>query len=214
MNISKNNFVTIQGWMAMPKEEGGLALAGAELIAYALLYGFSQDDKSWYQGTQEYLADWCGCTTRNIRNILKSLLDKGYIEKREKRVRNITMYDYRTTDVSNFHPEEKFSGVQEKSSAHNYKNNYTTPSDISSNEDISSPPKGKRQKQEGFVKPQIEDVVAYCIEHEFICDPYQFYDHFEANGWLVSGRAKMKDWVAALRNWERNERKRDPRFKT
>ena len=148
MNISKNNFVTIQGWMAMPKEEGGLALAGAELIAYALLYGFSQDDKSWYQGTQEYLADWCGCTTRNIRNILKSLLDKGYIEKREKRVRNITMYDYRTTDVSNFHPEEKFSGVQEKSSAHNYKNNYTTPSDISSNEDISSPPKGKRQKQE------------------------------------------------------------------
>jgi len=143
MNISKNNFVTIQGWMAMPKEEGGLALAGAELIAYALLYGFSQDDKSWYQGTQEYLADWCGCTTRNIRNILKSLLDKGYIEKREKRVRNITMYDYRTTDVSNFHPEEKFSGVQEKSSPHNYKNNYTTPSDISSNEDISSPPKGE-----------------------------------------------------------------------
>ncbi|GHV11683.1 hypothetical protein AGMMS49938_02810 [Fibrobacterales bacterium] len=31
-----------------------------------------------------------------------------------------------------------------------------------------------------------------------------FYDHFQSNGWLVSGKAKMKDWQAAARNWVRN----------
>lgn len=208
MNISKENYVTIQGWMALPKEEGGLALFGTELIAYAVLYGFTQDGKSWYQGTQEYLSSWCGCTTRTIRTILKSLLDKGYIEKREKKVRNIVMYDYRIKDVSDFQGVEKFSGVQEKTSHHKYMDNYTTPSDISSNEDISSPPKGKRQK--GFVVPDIEDVVAYCIANEFGCDPYEFYDHYQGNGWMV-GKAKMKDWVATLRNWERRRRKENQR---
>lgn len=30
------------------------------------------------------------------------------------------------------------------------------------------------------------------------------YDYYEANGWKVGGRAPMKDWRAALRNWKRN----------
>ena len=29
----------------------------------------------------------------------------------------------------------------------------------------------------------------------------KFYDHFSANGWKVGGKATMKDWQAALRNW-------------
>ena len=30
-------------------------------------------------------------------------------------------------------------------------------------------------------------------------------DYYESKGWLV-GRSKMKDWRAAVRNWERRER--------
>lgn len=30
-----------------------------------------------------------------------------------------------------------------------------------------------------------------------------WFDHFDANGWKVSGRAAMKDWRAALRTWQR-----------
>jgi len=29
----------------------------------------------------------------------------------------------------------------------------------------------------------------------------QFFNHFESNGWLVGGKAKMKDWKAAAKNW-------------
>lgn len=35
----------------------------------------------------------------------------------------------------------------------------------------------------------------------------KFYDHFKSNGWKVGGRAAMKDWKAALRNWIRNSKK-------
>lgn len=31
-----------------------------------------------------------------------------------------------------------------------------------------------------------------------------FYDYFESNGWKVAGRAAMKNWKAAARNWMRN----------
>lgn len=30
-----------------------------------------------------------------------------------------------------------------------------------------------------------------------------FFDHFEANGWKQGGRAAIKSWPAALRNWQR-----------
>ena len=35
----------------------------------------------------------------------------------------------------------------------------------------------------------------------------QFYNHFESNGWLVGGKAKMKDWKAAARNWIKRSEK-------
>jgi hypothetical protein len=31
----------------------------------------------------------------------------------------------------------------------------------------------------------------------------EFFDHFTANGWKQGGRAPMKDWRAAMRNWHR-----------
>ena len=34
-----------------------------------------------------------------------------------------------------------------------------------------------------------------------------FFDFFSSNGWKVSGKAPMKDWKAAFRNWVRNEKK-------
>jgi hypothetical protein len=33
----------------------------------------------------------------------------------------------------------------------------------------------------------------------------RFHDHFASNGWKVGGRAPMKDWKAALRNWVRED---------
>lgn len=34
-----------------------LGLKGSELVAYALIYGFSQDGESWFTGSAQYVAD-------------------------------------------------------------------------------------------------------------------------------------------------------------
>jgi len=50
-------------------------------------------------------------------------------------------------------------------------------------------------------KPTREEAIAYGQE---ISMPEQavneWYDHFESNGWKVSGKAPMRDWKAAMRN--------------
>lgn len=62
---------------------------------------------------------------------------------------------------------------------------------------------GSKPKKK-FVKPTIEQVKQYAIEANLTkLDPYTFYDHFESNGWKVSGISPMKDWKAAMRNWNR-----------
>ena len=56
-----------------------------------------------------------------------------------------------------------------------------------------------------FIPPTVEEVAAYCTERENRVDPNRFVDFYTSKGWLV-GRAKMKDWKACVRNWEREER--------
>lgn len=34
-----------------------------------------------------------------------------------------------------------------------------------------------------------------------------FFDYYSSNGWKIGGKAKMKDWQAAVRNWIRNDDK-------
>lgn len=50
----------------------------------------------------------------------------------------------------------------------------------------------------------LDEVLAYCQELNLPEDEGEaFYDHFTSNGWKVGGRAPMKDWKAAVRNWRR-----------
>jgi len=56
-----------------------------------------------------------------------------------------------------------------------------------------------------FVKPSVADVQAYCYERGNTVDPEAFVSFYESNGWKV-GRNPMKDWKAAVRTWEKNQR--------
>jgi len=51
----------------------------------------------------------------------------------------------------------------------------------------------------------LDDVRRYCSERKNGVDPERFYNYYESNGWMV-GRNKMKDWKAAVRTWERNQK--------
>lgn len=61
----------------------------------------------------------------------------------------------------------------------------------------------RREKNQNFQKPTLEEIQAYCNERKSNVDPNRFFDYYEANGWKV-GRNPMKDWKAAIRTWERS----------
>jgi hypothetical protein len=60
-------------------------------------------------------------------------------------------------------------------------------------------------KSHGFTPPTIEEVISYCKERNNSVDPQKWYDFYSAKGWMI-GKNKMKDWKAAVRTWEKNDK--------
>ena len=87
--MKNNNFITIQGWMV-----NDLRLSGNELICYALIYGFTQDEESEFRGSLQYISDWLGISKQNVRLIIKRLVEKGLIIKRDEFINNVKFCRY------------------------------------------------------------------------------------------------------------------------
>lgn len=87
--IKNENFIAIQGFMV--KE---LGLTGNELIAYALIYGFSQDSESEFKGGLNYVAEWLNCSKTTAFNLLNKLADDGFIKKTEKTINGVKFCNY------------------------------------------------------------------------------------------------------------------------
>lgn len=56
-----------------------------------------------------------------------------------------------------------------------------------------------------FTPPTLEEVRAYCRERGNAVDPERWHSYYTANGWKV-GKNPMKDWKAAVRTWERDDK--------
>ena len=87
--MNADNYINIQGWMRTD-----LDLKGNELLAYAIIYGFSQTENQKFTGSLQYLADWCGATKQGILKNLKSLIDKGLIEKTDVVINGVKYCEY------------------------------------------------------------------------------------------------------------------------
>ena len=77
----------------------------------------------------------------------------------------------------------------------------------------------KKEKKESnaqrrFIPPTPEEILEYCREKNLeYLEPQAFIDFYESKGWVV-GSAKMKDWKAAARRWNRgNEENHKPKAK-
>lgn len=96
-NMSKvkdENYISISGWMVTR-----LGLKGNELLVYAIIYGFSQDDETRFTGSLQYLADWTNSTKQSCIKCLKSLAEKGYITKYEKIVNGVKFCEYQAVKL-------------------------------------------------------------------------------------------------------------------
>lgn len=105
MIIRQNNYLSVPAHARLTYD-----LRGNELLAYGLIHGFSQDGTSWYEGGQQYIADWCGISKRGVREVLNRLISLGAIERKEIVINNVTFCKYRVILTE----EESSAGVGKK----------------------------------------------------------------------------------------------------
>ena len=113
--IKNENYVLVQGFMI-----NDLNLKGNELIIYAIIYSFSQIENQYFTGSLKYLCEWTNSTKQGVLKSLKSLIDKGLIEKKEEYVNNIKYCRY---SIKQNLIGSKLSLIPVKQSLHNNKDN-------------------------------------------------------------------------------------------
>ena len=77
-----------------------------------------------------------------------------------------------------------------------------------SNNNNNNSEKSNFQQQKRFTKPTIEEIKQYCDERNNGIEAEAFFDFYESKGWKV-GRNSMKNWKAAIRNWERQNKEKE-----
>ena len=214
--MKESNYITIPGFLRTR-----LDLKGSELIITALVYGYSQDGNSWFMGKTEYIAEWAGITDKNVLRSLKSLTEKGILEKKEifvnnkaKRcyyrfnfecaeLQNSTVAGYQNgtvnnninNNIDNIKPENEFSGL------------------FPENEKSENP-----QKLRGTTEPRkclfansrfakFEDFEKCFDKPEFEQIDILYYYHSVAD-WSASKGRMQKDWIAQTRNFIRGDKEK------
>ena len=69
-------------------------------------------------------------------------------------------------------------------------------------------PPTRPPRRQPAASPELSDVQAYAAaqypaSEEAQAEAAAFFDHFQSNGWRVSGKTPMADWQAAFRGWMR-----------
>ena len=93
--VKDNNYICIQAFMV-----NQLELKGNELLVYALIYGYSQTEENRYTGSLQYIADWLNSSKQTVINTLKSLLEKGLIQKYEYLKNGVKYVEYYASDLN------------------------------------------------------------------------------------------------------------------
>jgi len=104
--VKNENYTVIQGFMI-----NELNLKGNELLIYAIIYGFSQLEGQEFNGTLQYLADWCNATKQGVIKCLNSLIEKGFIEKQEAILNNVKFISYHTTKFNSV--KQSLTGIKQ-----------------------------------------------------------------------------------------------------
>lgn len=80
-------------------------------------------------------------------------------------------------------------------------------SDTDTDTDTDNNLKEKNNKKRKFVPPTLEEVKAYCKTRGNNVDAEAFINFYTSKDWMI-GKNKMKDWQAAVRTWEKNQKDR------
>jgi len=187
----------------------------AQLPLLLLISSLSAKEGYCYASNQ-YFAEKFKTSSVTVSKWISELKKYGYIETEDEKFgavvtnrkirivdlaikENFNGYNMCNNTSHNITSQEYYKPLKSSSlSLANARTREATPAD-----DF-SPPVQEPAKSKKFQKPTIEQIKAYCQEANKNIDAEAFFDFYEAKGWVV-GRAPMKDWKAAVRNWAKNE---------
>lgn len=110
-----------------------LGLSGNELICYAIIFGFSQDGESEYVNGAQYVSEWLGCTYQTALSIIKKLVEKGLVVKREVTDESGRKMVYRVVDKAEVGVDENFTNPISEKFTNPLVKNSLTPNNIYNN---------------------------------------------------------------------------------
>lgn len=111
-------YVVIQSWMCSE-----LKLKSNDLLVYALIYGFSQDGESVFNGSRSYIAEMFNISLPTVDKALNNLLSANLIEKISSTVNNVTFNSYKVVSKNFIGSKETLQGVKKLDPIYNNINN-------------------------------------------------------------------------------------------
>lgn len=184
------------------KKAGRLSMI--EHGAYTLLIHACYDRERF--PTEEEAIDWCWARTEAEIDAVKFVLRK-FFEERDGRFFQKRIED----EVAAYHERSETNraiALEREARRRTKRVEKSTKREPTVNE---SPPNHKpltnNQYVRGFKPPTHTEVSDYCRERGNTVDAQRFCDFYQSKGWMV-GKNKMKDWKAAVRQWESRDQSR------
>ena len=148
------------------------------------------------------LALQTGVSEQSIRTALKKLESTGEITIKSTN-------KFSVINVENWGKYQDLSGEDNQQNNQQLTNNQpTTNQQLTTskpiNQETNKPYIESGAKTKRFVPPTYEEVEAYIKEKGYTMSAQRFVDFYESKNWFV-GKNKMKDWKAAVRNWQSKE---------
>lgn len=150
--------------------------------------------------TNTYFGELYGVTKISISKWINQLIEYGYIaskleyaeDTKEIKQRYLFVNDAYTPIKEKFNtPLRKIKYPIKEKFKENNKEEYI-----------------KEIYKEKFKKPTLDEVRNYCLERNNNISCQEFIDYYESVGWMI-GKKHMRDWKAAVRTWERNNKKKN-----
>ena len=91
--MENKGYTLIQDWML------DLPLSYREIAIYAIIYGFSQDGETRFEGSLGYLAFKTKATRDTARNALRKLVDEGFINRAIVNKNGVEFHTYKVCPI-------------------------------------------------------------------------------------------------------------------
>lgn len=218
-----NSFVNVQGWMVQK-----LNLSGNELLAYALIYGFSQEENTKFTGSINYVSTWLNCSKPTVIKTLLELCKKELVFKESFEVNNVQFNTYKANlqvvkNIDWGSKNDSDGGSKENLPNNIYKDNidnniYSNNTPPQKNENLKSKKSKKEVEviEEKFPFGEHQNVKLSLDEKEKLlqrwgADVFQQIVDKLSNYKLSSG-TKYKSDYGAINNWVAKQVEKDNRF--